>query len=123
MNIDRRTVGDVMIFSVTGDITMNADGTTGVSDKVRSALQDGYSNLLLDLGQVRYVDSSGLGDLVEAYTSAKNRGGTLKLLNVGKRVNDLLVITRLLTVFECFDRESDALASFSAPAAPAPDAK
>jgi anti-sigma B factor antagonist len=120
MNIEQRTVGDVVILSVAGDITMNTNEATRVSDKVRSALQQGQCRLVLDLGHVRYVDSSGLGDLVQAYTAAKNRGGAIKLINVGKRLNDLLVMTKLLTVFDCYDRESDALASFDPLELPTP---
>jgi anti-sigma B factor antagonist len=113
MNIDQRTVGDVVIVSVTGDITMEANGAARVSDRVRRLLQEGERHLVLDLGHVRYVDSSGLGELVQAYTAARNRGGVVKLLNVGRRLNDLLVVTKLLTVFDCFDAESDVLKSFS----------
>jgi anti-sigma B factor antagonist len=116
MNIEQRTVGDVVVVTVLGDITMPEGAAVRVSDKVRSLLQQGQVRLLLDLARVRYVDSMGLGELVEAYTAAKHRGGAVKLLNVGKRLNDLLVLTRLFTVFECFDSEAEAVASFSQPA-------
>ena len=68
---------------------------------------------MLDLGRVRYVDSAGLGELVQAFSAVRNRGGAIKLLNLTKRLNDLLVLTRLLTIFDCFDHEADALASFA----------
>jgi anti-sigma B factor antagonist len=113
MNIEERMVGDVVILSIRGDITLGESGATRVADKVRSLLQQGHDHALLDLGHVRYVDSAGLGELVQSHAAATNRGGALKLLNVTKRLNDLLVITRLVTVFECFDEESEALASFA----------
>ena len=79
---------------------------------VLSLLQQGYRSLPLDVGQVSYVDSAGLGELVQAYVTARKRDGSLKLLNVTKRLRDLLVVTRLLTVFETFDSEEEAIASF-----------
>ena len=79
---------------------------------MRSALNEGHDRLVLDLGHVRYVDSAGLGELVQAFSAVRNRGGDMKLLKVTKRLNDLLIVTRLLTVFDCFDQESEALASF-----------
>jgi anti-anti-sigma factor len=112
MNIERRTVGDVLVLSIRGDITMNDSGASRVADRVRSAVQEGHTRLVLDLGHVRYVDSAGLGDLVQAYTAARNRGATVKLINVTKRLHDLLAVTKLLPVFDRFDQESDALASF-----------
>jgi anti-sigma B factor antagonist len=114
MNIEQRTVGDVVVLSIIGDSAANGAGASQLADTVRSVLEDGHTRLLLDLGQVRYVDSGGLGELVHALSAARNRGGALKLLNVTKRLNDLLVLTRLLTVFDCFDQEAEALASFDA---------
>jgi anti-sigma B factor antagonist len=112
MYIEQRTVGDVVVLSIIGDIAMNGTGASQVADKVRSVLQEGHDRLVLDLGRVRYVDSAGLGELVQAFSAVRNRGGAMKLLNVTKRLNDLLVVTKLLTVFECFEQESVALASF-----------
>jgi anti-sigma B factor antagonist len=112
MNIEQREVGDVMVLSIAGDITLNGAGATRVADKVRSELQQGHEHFVLDLEHVRYVDSAGLGELVHAFSAVRNRGGALKLLNVTKRLNDLLVVSKLLTVFECFDQEASALASF-----------
>ena len=103
-----------MVLSVVGDMTLNGSGATMIADKVRSEMVQGQNRFVLDLGHVRYVDSAGLGELVHAFSAARNRGGAMKLLNVTKRVNDLLVLTRLLTVFECFDSEDAAVASFPA---------
>jgi anti-sigma B factor antagonist len=112
MQIQQRQAGDVTIVSVTGDITLNKGGDVLLKDKINSLLQQGTKKLLLDLGGVSYVDSSGLGQLVQVYTTTANNGGTLKLLNVGKRLSDLLVVTKLVTVFDSHDNEKDALASF-----------
>jgi anti-sigma B factor antagonist len=112
MNIEQRTVGNVVVLSIRGDITMNDDGAIRLADRVRSEVQQGHRWLVLDLGRVRYVDSAGLGDMVQALAAVRNRGGAMKLLNVTRRLNDLLVVTKLLTVFDCFEQESEALASF-----------
>ena len=114
MELEQRIVGDVAIVKVTGDITLNKGGDVLLKDKVQSLLQQDYKHLLVDLSGVSYVDSAGLGELVQAYATSKNRGGTLKLLGVTKRLRDLLVVTKLLTVFETFDDEASALASFTA---------
>jgi anti-sigma B factor antagonist len=84
---------------------------------VQSLLHQGYTNLLIDLSGVSYVDSAGLGELVQTYVTAKNRGGRLRLLNPTKRLKDLLVVTKLLTVFESYDNEAAAVASFQAASA------
>jgi anti-sigma B factor antagonist len=112
MHIEQRTVGNVMVLSIMGDITMNRAGDTPVVNRVRSALNEGHDRFVLDLGHVRYVDSAGLGELLEAFSAVRLRGGDLKLLKVTKRLNDLLILTRLLTLFDCFDQEVEALASF-----------
>ena len=80
---------------------------------MQSLLQQGHKQVLVDLSGVAYVDSAGLGELVQAYATTKSRGGALKLMNVTKRLRDLLVVTKLLTVFETFDDEASALASFT----------
>jgi anti-sigma B factor antagonist len=112
MTIERRVVDGVVVLSIRGDITMNGTGITQVAEAVRSALLQDHGWVVLDMGHVRHVDSVGLGELVQAYAAARNRGGSLKLLNVSTRLADLLVVTRLLTVFDCFDQEADAIASF-----------
>jgi anti-sigma B factor antagonist len=83
-----------------------------VTAKLRSLVQQGQKNLLLNLADVNYVDSAGLGAIVHAYATVKNQGGNLKLLNLTKRIRDLLSITKLLTVFESYDNEAEALKSF-----------
>ncbi len=113
MELEQRIAGDVAIIKVTGDITLNKGGDVLLKDKVQSLLQQGHKHLLVDLSGVSYVDSAGLGELVQAYATTKTRGGVLKLLNVTKRLRDLLVVTKLLTVFETFDDEASALASFT----------
>lgn len=117
MQLEQRIVGNVAIVTVTGDITLNKGGDVLLKDKVQSLIQQGHKNLLVDLSGVSYVDSAGLGELVQAYATTKNRGGALKLLNVTKRLRDLLVVTKLLTVFDTFDNEPSALASFGSASA------
>jgi len=112
MQLEQRIAGNVAVIKVTGDITLNKGGDVLLKDKVQSLLQQGHKNLLIDLSEVSYVDSAGLGELVQAYATTKNRGGALKLLNVTKRLKDLLVVTKLLTVFDTFDTEASAVASF-----------
>jgi anti-sigma B factor antagonist len=114
MQLDQRMVGQVAVVKVTGDITLNKGGDVLLKDKVQSLIQQGYKNIVLDLGGVSYVDSAGLGELVQAYATTKNRGGALKLVNVTTRLRDLLVVTKLLTVFDTFDSEAEAVASFGA---------
>ena len=113
MKMEQRTVDEVVVLSIVGDIAMNGAGASLLADRVRSLLQDGHDRLVLDLGHVRYVDSAGLGELVHAFSAVRNRGGAIKLLNLTRRLTDLLVVTRLLTVFDCFDGEAEALASFA----------
>jgi anti-sigma B factor antagonist len=113
MQISERRVGDVVIVDVSGKITLG-DGDAALKDKMRSLVQQGQKKLLLNLGDVSYVDSAGLGEIVQAYATVNKNGGTLKLLNLTKRIKDLLSITKLLTVFETFDSEAEAVTSFSA---------
>jgi anti-sigma B factor antagonist len=117
MQLEQRIVDNVAIIKVTGDITLSKGGDVLLKDKVQSLLHQGYTNLLIDLSSVSYVDSAGLGELVQTYVTAKNRGGRLRLLNPTKRLKDLLVVTKLLTVFESYDNEAAALASFQAASA------
>jgi anti-sigma B factor antagonist len=102
----------VAIVEITGDITLNKGGDVMIKDKVQSLLQQGQRKLLLDLGNVSYVDSAGLGQLVQVFATTSHLGGALKLLNVNKRLNDLLVLTKLLTIFESYESEAEAVASF-----------
>ena len=112
MQIGQRMAGDVAIVEIVGDITLNKGGDVIIKDKIQSLLQQGNRKLLLDLGNVSYVDSAGLGQLVQIYATTSHLGGALKLLHVTKRLNDLLILTKLLTIFESYDNEADALASF-----------
>jgi len=114
MHLDQRLVGDVVIVAVNGDITLNHRSDVMLKDKVRTLLDEGRRKIVLDLGGVVYVDSAGLGELVRAYATAKNKGGGLKLARLPKRIKDLLTITKLATVFECYDRDVEAIDSFSA---------
>jgi anti-sigma B factor antagonist len=112
MHISERTAGDVVIVEVSGKITLGEGGDTILKDKMRSLVQQGYKKVLLNLGDVSYVDSAGLGEIVQAYATVNKNGGTLKLLNVTRRLKDLLSITKLLTVFDTFDNEAEAVRSF-----------
>ena len=110
-----RKVGDVAIVDLSGRITLG-DGSGVVRDTVKELLKEGQRKLLMNLGDVTYIDSSGLGELVGAYATAASQGAEIKLLNVQKRVHDLLQITKLYTVFESFTSETAALGSFGAKA-------
>jgi anti-sigma B factor antagonist len=118
MKIHERTVGEVVILAVDGDITLGDASATGLAERVRELVRNGHDRVVLDLGRVRHVDSAGLGDLVQCCAAVRTRDGAVKLLNVARRLNDLLVVTRLLTVFDCFDDEADAVAAFGLPASP-----
>ncbi len=111
MKIEERVVNDVTILDIYGKITIG-EGSIEVRNRVRDLLQNGKKSILLNLGDVSYVDSSGIGELVSCYTTVTNQGGQLKLLNLTKKLRDLLAITKLLTVFDAFDDEGAALASF-----------
>src|SRR5687767_14815312 len=111
MQIAERESGSVTILDLSGKITLGEDGTL-LKDKLQSLLHQGKKKLLLNLAQVSYVDSAGLGALVSGYTTVTREGGSLKLANVTKKLQDLLSITKLLTVFETFDSESEALKSY-----------
>src|SRR5262249_53690684 len=115
MHIDQRPVGDVVVLDLKGKITLG-EGDELLKDKVNSLLNQGQRKLVLNLGGVPYIDSAGLGEIVRTYTTVSRQGGSLKLLNLTKRITDLLSITKLLTVFETFDSEDEAIRSFSASA-------
>ena len=112
MQIDERTVGDVVVLDVKGRITLG-EGDELLKDKVNSLLNQGQKKIVLNLAEVPYIDSAGLGEIVRTYTTVSRQGGNLKLLNLTKRITDLLAITKLLTVFETYDSENDAVQSFS----------
>ena len=112
MQIEQRSSGDVAIVGISGDITLSKGGDVLLKDKIQSLLQQGHRKIVLDMGNVSYVDSAGLGQLVQVYATTSHLGGSLKLLNLTKRLKDLLVLTKLLTVFEAYDSESEAVKSF-----------
>ena len=111
LSIKERQSGGVTILDLAGKITIG-EGSVQLREEVRKLLEAGTKNILLNLGDVAYVDSSGIGELVSSYTTTSNQGGHLKLLNLTKKIQDLLMITKLLTVFETFDNEDAAVASF-----------
>ena len=111
MQIAERESGAVTVLDLSGKITMGEDGTL-LKDKLQSLLHQGKKNILFNLGQVSYVDSAGLGAIVSAYTTVTREGGSLKLANVTKKLQDLLSITKLLTVFDTFESEDEALRSY-----------
>ena len=112
VKLNTRQVGDVTVIDVSGRITLG-EGSSAVRDRVRDLATKGNKKVLLNLGDVSYIDSSGIGELVAGYTSVANAGGTLKLLGLTKRVQDLLQITKLYTVFEVHEDEAHALRSFA----------
>ena len=115
MQITERAVTDVMILDLKGKITLG-EGDELLKDKVNSLVNQGQRKIVLNLAAVPYLDSAGLGEVVRAYTTVSRQGGSLKLLNLTKRITDLLAITKLLTVFDTFESEEEAVRSFSAPA-------
>ena len=112
MHVTERAVGDVMIVDVSGKVTLGDGGDAVLKDKLRSLVEQGHRKLLLNMADVSYVDSAGLGAIVHSYATVTNQGGKLKLVSVTKRLKDLLAITKLLTVFETYDSEQEAIGSF-----------
>ena len=106
-----RQVGDVTVIDAVGRITLG-EGSSAFRETVKDLVNKGNKKMLLNLAEVSYIDSSGIGELVSGFTSVSNAGGSLKLLNLTKRIQDLLQITKLYTVFEVFDDEAKALATF-----------
>ena len=115
MQIEERAVGDVVVLDLKGRITLG-DGDQLLKDKVNSLVNQGRKRIILNLAGVPYIDSAGLGEIVGSYTTVSRQDGSLKLLNLTKKITDLLAITKLLTVFETFDSEDEAVRSFSASA-------
>jgi anti-sigma B factor antagonist len=113
MQLEERKVGDVTVIVVSGDITQHKGGDLVLKNRVREVLQQGQKKLILDLAGVSYVDSAGLGEMVQAYATTKKEGGMLKLVAVTARLRDLLTITKLVTVFDSYDSQADAVASFT----------
>jgi anti-sigma B factor antagonist len=111
LNLKQREAGDVTVLDLSGKITIG-EGSVQLRDTVKGLLESGKTKILLNLGDVSYVDSSGIGELVSSYTTVNKAGGQLKLLNLTKKIQDLLAITKLLTVFEIHEDEGAALASY-----------
>ena len=112
MEIHTRTVGDVHVLDISGKITL-ADGTTDIRYAIGDILENGGKKIVLNLTGVNSVDCSGIGELVRTYTTVAKAGKELKLLNLTKKLRELLVITKLLSVFQVYDSERDAVASFA----------
>jgi anti-sigma B factor antagonist len=112
MKINTRTVGDIKILDCSGKITLG-EGTMAIRNTVRDLLTGGGKKIVLNLADINYIDSSGIGELVSTFTTVINQGGQLKLLNLTKKIHELLQITKLLTVFQVYDNEQAAISSFS----------
>ena len=112
MEIQERTLQDVVVLDLTGKLTIG-EGDELLKERISNLIQQGHRKLLLNLESVPYVDSAGLGEIVRTYTTVSRQGGKLKLVNLTKRITDLLAITKLLTVFETYESEDEAVKSFS----------
>lgn len=113
MTIEQRNEGSVVVLALNGRLVLG-DGTGMLRDKVRSLLFQGHKHILLNLGGVGYIDSAGLGEMISAYTTVTTQGGVIKVVNLTKRVSDLLAIAKVLTVFDVHDSEAAALTAFGA---------
>jgi anti-sigma B factor antagonist len=111
LDIQPRQAGDITILDLTGEVRIGA-GSVALRDTIRGLADEGRKKLLLNLAGVKYMDSTGIGELIANYTTMTRQGGQLKLLNLTDRIQNLLVITKLLTVFDSFDNEAEALKSF-----------
>jgi anti-sigma B factor antagonist len=111
LNISERQAGDVTILDMDGKVTIG-EGSVALRAAIRRLIGEGKKKILLNLSGVGYVDSSGIGELVSSFTTVNKEGGKLKLLNLTQKIQDLLAITKLLTVFDTFENESDALNSY-----------
>ena len=111
LNIKERQAGDITILDMDGKVTIG-EGSVALRTAIRRLLEEGKKKILLNLGGVGYIDSSGIGELVSSFTAINKDGGQLKLLNLTQKLQDLLGITKLLTVFDVYENESDALNSF-----------
>ena len=111
LNINERQAGDVTVLDMSGKITIG-EGSVALRSAIRRLIEEGKKKILLNLSQVSYVDSSGIGEFVASFTAIGREGGQLKLLNLTQKIQDLLAITKLLTVFDTYEDESSALNSF-----------
>lgn len=112
IKLNTRQVGDVTVLDLAGRITLG-EGSSTLRDSLKELVAKGEKKILLNLGDVTYIDSSGIGELVSGFTTVTNQGGNLKLLGLNKRVKDLLQVTKLYTVFETFEDEAEAVRSFA----------
>jgi len=112
LKINVRETGNVVILDLNGRITLGEE-VASLRDTIRELLDAGQKNILLNMGDVPYIDSSGLGQLVGSFATVTNRGGQLKLLNLQKKLHELMQVTKLITVFETYTSESSALRSFA----------
>jgi anti-sigma B factor antagonist len=112
MKSNSRQIDGVTVLDLSGRITLG-EGSVILRDTIRDLIGRGQKKILLNLGDVTYIDSSGIGELVSAFTTVRNQGGELKLLNLTKKVHDLLQITKLYTVFDIKDDEATAIKSFA----------
>ena len=112
LNIKERQAGDITILDMDGKVTIG-EGSVALRSAIRRLLEEGKKKILLNLGGVGYIDSSGIGELVSSFTAVNKEGGTLKLLKLTQKIQDLLAITKLLTVFDVYDEEETALASYN----------
>jgi len=113
MQISERHVGEIVVLDLNGRLVLGEDVQL-LRDKVNSVVQQGRKDVIVNLSQLSYMDSSGIGELVRSFTTVSRNGGALKLLGLTKRISDLLAITKLLTVFDSYESEKDAIASFGA---------
>ncbi len=111
LDVKERQAGDVTILDLSGEVRIG-EGSVSLRDSIRKLADGGRKNIQLNLGGVKYIDSTGIGELIANYTTVSRQGGQLKLLNLTDRVQNLLVITKLLTVFDTYDNEAEALKSF-----------
>ena len=112
LDVKERQAGDVTILDLNGEVRIG-EGSIALRDAIRKLSDGGTKKVLLNLAGVRYIDSSGIGELIANYTTVSRQGGQLKLLSLTDRVQNLLVITKLLTVFDTYDDEAEALKSYS----------
>ena len=111
LNIKERQAGDITVLDMDGKVTIG-EGSVALRTAIRRLLEENKKKILLNLGKVGYIDSSGIGELVSSYTAIQKENGQLKLLNLTTKLKDLLGITKLLTVFDVYENESDALSSY-----------
>jgi len=111
MKIEKRKIGSVTIFDLKGKILFG-DGIDELRQSINNAIKDKEKQLVLNFAEVPYLDSTGLGEVVRSYTTLKKEGGTVKIANLSNKVKDLMMVTKLITVFETFESENEAVKSF-----------